>query len=140
MFCMSCGARVPDGAQFCYKCGGPMMRPATPTQAAATQAPPPQAAPPSGAPGWTGAPPSYMHPMPLRRRPSPLELVGDVIALLGLVILIVDFWADWWVLLVIGILFLVVGLVLWFVAWTQRQRPQPAMTYAPTYPQPPARR
>ncbi len=120
MFCMKCGASLPDSAQFCYHCGASVGPAATPGQA----------------PAAMGAPP-YAQPAPARRRVSGLELAGDLIALLGMVILIVDYWADWWVLLVIGLFFLVVGLVLYLFAWLHKQRAQPAGPYPTPYQPPP---
>ncbi len=121
MFCMRCGAPLPDHAQFCYHCGTPIVP--APTA--------PQAAPPAT------AAPNYMHPAPGRRRPSGVELAGDILALLGIVVLIVDYWADWWVLLVLGLFLLVFGLILYVVAWSQRPRAMPAAPVPPPYQPPP---
>lgn len=97
MFCMKCGAQLPDDAQFCKKCGCPV---AGGQKAPPTPQPTPQPAPqptpqptpqpnPQPTPQPTPQPGPVWQPMPVNRRPKWVipAVVGSVVALLAVIIL-----------------------------------------------------
>lgn len=80
-FCNNCGSAVPDGAQFCQKCGARILSPVSPSLGAPLPAGTPAVAPvapgapgPYVPPGYPRAPGSFPPTMDLRPIPLPADL------------------------------------------------------------------
>jgi oligopeptide transport system substrate-binding protein len=85
MFCKTCGSAFPDGAEFCGKCGAPVMAPAAPpTAAPATRVPPPVTPPPFASPPQGYGSPAIQPPQPPRRNKG---LMWGIIAAVLVVVL-----------------------------------------------------